>query len=1034
MKRLIGILLLLLSVCAVNAQTLTSYSCDFEDAAENAQWQCNVGPRASFCKNHWYIGAAGSFGPGSTRGMYIGTGTGADTLKNEYSNTLQWEFITSYRQLNLADGTYTLVFDWQAFGNDNDALYVAWVDGATTQIISNYNVRANINPPAYCVASNKFNAAASWQSTSMTFTVSGGQGGKLVLLWYNPKGTGPKNPPAAVDNISIFQGTCAAPTNVAYNPNTRAVTWSGNAGTYDVMVYNSYTKTTDYYPSIQGNSLSLAALSEEGMFYFYVRSVCDAVRHSEWTFTSIFVWIKGARCIDYMDLGTNSSYAGMCYTGEFDDFIRYNRQGTPGKVDNGPADPNSMHTLHIDRGEYDPNATVAGGLRTVPAGEIASVRLGAYTSSGLSARVEYKYHVQAGMSDLLDLKYAVLLKSGGHGSSLSDSDMNPTFTLNILDGSGREVDGCSQRYFVAGYGGTGKWHQENDLYWCDWDQVTVSLRQYIGQTLTIRLTSTRCSFDTHYAYAYFTIGCRGGDLQGIACGDFSTDHFEAPEGFNYRWYRADDPTRQVRGTNRIFNIDRDDPNIYLVDMIDQNNPQCYYVLEANPNPRFPQARAEVTRTRSANCQNIVDFSQTSCVVRINRQTLDSIETTDPIESVVWDFGDGSEPVESLDAVMSHAFPAEGGEFDVQISASMSSGVCVDTKTIHVSLPSLITPDTHDSVHICGEGIDRVDSVATVNEHGCTVYAIHHTFYHPIFDTLYSEHMCEGGRYLFPGDGKYYTSSIDTTLKLKSQYDCDSLIRLNLVVDPKLIVEYPSNVGVCLEENYFELPYEVTSGMMDSIKVYFSERDQELGFDSCYGFAYGENIRIALPDNLYPNNYQLKVEFGGDRCRMDIQYVTMQAKYKPSIVMQNDGFIALQNKDYNGGYDFVQYEWFKDGILVESEAAYVPTEPYDVGSTFVIRLRRRDESYFVESCPIEYNPRTALEDVLAGGGLVNPTYVRRGENMTVAAGEGFAVYTILGTCVARYDASSQQRVIPAPVHTGMYLVVFDNREAVQIVVH
>lgn len=1050
-------LLLLITVLAlafarvsdVSAQQINSYACDFEDEAENALWTINA-QSSSPCKNQWHIGAAGAFGINSTKGLYISGGDGEEVEKNVYVNALgvdptsqeaiQGEYVASYRQLDLADGTYTLVFDWLAMGRQDDKLFVTWVNPdeepyiipgvpQVGRAILSYSNTST--PPAYCSNIPSYRGSGSWHSVATTITVSGGQGGKLVIAWFLKAGVYPSNPAPAVDNIFIYQGTCSAPSSVVYDGNTSSLKWNGSAGYYDVIMTNLNTGSTSTFENVTGKSLQLTGMSEEGMYYFYVRSVCDEVRHSQWVLVRKFIWIKGARCIDLFDLGPDYSHAGVCYVGDFDTFIRYSRQGSLGMVDNGFASDASMHTIHVERDEIDPNTHENGGLHTVPNGEIATVRLGAYTASGQSARVEYKYTVTPGMSDLLDLKYAVVMESGGHGSSLADTDMNPTFTLNILDGSGREADACVQRYFVAGYGGQGNWHQEGDWYWCDWSTITVSLRQYVGQTITLRFTSTRCSYDTHPAYAYFTFNCRGGDLQGVSCGDFSTDHFEAPEGFNYRWYKASDTQKtDIRGELSRFDLEANDTTVYLVDLITPGQQDCYYTLEANPNPRFPQAKANYTH-RVQNCQNLVTFTNLSRIVYINRITLDSVISDIPIGDVRWNFGDGTE-LQDPGQAFTHEYPANGGEFEVLCIASMNGGICVDTLHINLSLPHL-HEDVHEVTHICGEGTDHTDVTTGINQYGCDYTAYHEYYYHPVFDTLYNERMCEGGRYLFPGNNKYYTQSIDTTLEFKSIYNCDSIIRLHLHVDPKLIVEYSKDVNVCLDRAEIEIPYVVTSGMMDSIKVYFSDAARLWGFDSCYGFKNGEEIRIPIPNSdMRPDNYQLDIEFGGERCHMDLQHATLHVQYKSSIVMQTGGFIALYNSAYNGGFNFAAYEWYKDGVLIESNNAYVPASEFDINSVYTVRLRRSGESNFIESCPIIYNPATALDDAEADV-LVYPTFVDKGGSLTVSAGSGFSIYSVLGTLVACYESADCVRHIPAPAAGGVYIILFDNKQTVQIVV-
>jgi hypothetical protein len=843
-------------------------------------------------------------------------------------------------------------------------------------------------------------------------------------------------PAGKVDNIMIYPGQpCPVPTNVRYHGNTNTLSWRGTAASYDIMLYNYHTNTLSSLNGITGNSTQIPNLSEEGYYYIYVRSVSDA-GHSAWAYTETFVWIKGARCIDIFDLTPDNSGAAKCYwtdqagSSGYDNLYEHAGQvlGT-----NGSSDERSRHVIHYKVGETDPRTE--NQLMTIPDGEIASIRVnGFWESAGDHAStIEYEYPVQAGVSDLLELKFACVLQNPNH-----DENQQPRFKLDILQGN-RVVSTCAQKDFKPGFGETSSWHVVNpgsydQVDWCDWQTVTVSLLDYRGSTLKIRLTAFDCTLSGHYGYAYFTMNCKGGDLQGVACGDFSTDHFEAPDGFNYRWYLADDPTKQVLGTNRVFEIDTDDPKIYLVDIIDRTNTSCFYTLEANPNPRFPQAKASTRSIVGAQCSNNVTFDSQSRVVRINRQTLDSVYTDEPVESIRWDFGDGSQPLFSTEPLIEHAFPAEGGEYDVTVTASISGGVCVDPYVLHLSIPDITTPDSHEYEHFCEEGIDRADTTVLSNTKGCEYKRIKHFMYHPTFEQKFEDRICEGGRYYFPGDGKYYTESIDTTLQLQSVYGCDSLISLSLIVDPRLEVDYPHSIKACPDDHSFAMPYTITSGSMDSIWIHFSAKDQEQGFAPVYGFANGEEVVIPLPEGARPDLYDVQVEFGGERCQMDIQPLQLMVTYPTSVVMQNHGFIATQNAEYNGGYDFVSFAWFKNGEKLDETASYIPTNPSDIGDTYVLSLMRRGENYAVETCPILYSPATQGIDLLADDQYqVWPSSVECGGTLWMSAGTACTIYNVLGSVVATHSGADVITSFTAPSQSGMYIVVFDNHQSRPIIV-
>ncbi len=118
-----GILCIVSSMfMCLRAQTVNGYSCDFEDAAENAVWTLNPIVSEQYrCTNEWHIGTGAE--NGGTMGLYISADGGTTA---GYVN--QGTSVIAYRALTLAAGDYELSFDWQAVGfEDEDGLYVCWM-------------------------------------------------------------------------------------------------------------------------------------------------------------------------------------------------------------------------------------------------------------------------------------------------------------------------------------------------------------------------------------------------------------------------------------------------------------------------------------------------------------------------------------------------------------------------------------------------------------------------------------------------------------------------------------------------------------------------------------------------------------------------------------------------------------------------------------------------------------------------------------------------------------------------------------------
>lgn len=661
------------------------YECNFEDPSERQQWVLNPqspNDTTTVWQNRWYIGEAGDFSENGMHGLYISLQDEQDKavyLANSVSSTM------AYRALTLTPGEYTIDFDWRAAGGIHAVLEVFWAPQSLNiynNNIGSYSTRLS----TYKIADATFSNSSSWQPARIQLIVpQDNTQGKLIYVWRVSGKHTPEPPSACVDNIVLShrQDSCTAPIGLRYDKDNATLSWSGSAAWYEIRDYALSTNRLKAYTGVTGNTASIN-IQVEGIHNLYVRAYCDSTQWSEWQMVSYFTLIPGSRCLNFWNIGTDSTAKGLCYHGIYED-IRYNRRGTLGILGQGASDPNCTHALHTDINEIDPNTTVNGGLKTVPDGEVVSVRLGQSSVAGDFARVEYKHRVEEGVSDMLELKYAIFTETGGHGSDSQDAD--PSFTFSIFDSKGKEIeDGCLQMNLIGDVDYTNTWHQESyntNVYWCDWSTVTMSLQQFIGETITIRLTAARCSYDTHRAYGYFVLNCKSAAMNNHVCGNDSIDRFEAPEGFTYRWYRTDD-SHTIVSTERVLPIAPDDDHEYIVECHNVFNPTCYFTYTANPNPIFPQILVDARNQGEE--ENVVEFANRSFARTYSRMD-ESTLATESIRKLVYDYGDGTAPEVVSDSLVRHTYPKAGGTFRFTAVAT-GKYACADTLRLDVILPNL----------------------------------------------------------------------------------------------------------------------------------------------------------------------------------------------------------------------------------------------------------------------------------------------------------------------------------------------------------
>ncbi len=936
--------ILLIVICMLLSLTVAAqivYQCDFEDETERAQWQLNVGKQGESCINKWYIGAPGNHAPDAEYGLYISTDGEDATYSSE-----QTMYVVSYRELTIPAGDYDIFFDWRCNGkrSGEEGVYILWIP---TDVATNSN-KATADLPLWAkdedyLLSGCFYGASSWNLGHVDFSLSEEQTRKLVFVWFSTRGSSAL-PSACIDNIEIsLKGSCPLPSGFKHKINSDAsatIEWSKNgAPAFDVRSYDYQTDQWYVESDLRLPRVTLYNLSE-GFHDVYVRAHClDDEGVGQYVKYSFFMYHKGVRCIDYMDLSTQT-----CRVGDKD-----NPLGSPKVEDHGYADyDNSLHTLHYVPNERDPYTD--GTLLTKPQDAIASVRLGRYAPT-FGAACEYKYQVPAGDKAILKIRYAVVLPAP------HEPQDNPTFKLEVL-ANGRSLEhNCGLADFVAGAASSG-WkttqYGGETITWKDWTEMAINLRDYVGQTITIRLMITGCKMSAHGAYAYFTLDCESGEMSGQNCGeDNPTTTFVAPSGFKYAWYLPDKPGN-ILSRNQTFTIEPMDTATYQVDVISLTNGNCYYTMEACGIPRFPVAEADAT-TRVVQCQNEVTFHNTSCIYYKNQVTENTFTRHEGVDHVLWDFGDGTQS-SAADEYISHIYPDTGGVYIATLYAYLNGRdtVCRATHQIRLELDNVGTPEREEHLSVGsmygGKVYWNPYQFDTILINGGCEEIVHVYIHERNFQQ--TDSLCEGG--VYEVGGQSFTQSGTYTVNLKNQWGLDSIVTLTLKVEPKLIVETTDTLTVCGDILSVALPLQIIQGNLDSVYLFFDDSATEVGFNPEYAFGADEEVVIELPVNVLPGYYPANVQLGTPRCPAPDVPVVVEVLYPSAVIAQKDGIIALLNENYNGGYEFDTYQWYRNGKLIAgANESYLVVSDEDLGAQYSVILTRSGDGVCVATCPIVY---------------------------------------------------------------------------------
>lgn len=1080
MKRLVQMAIVAALIVAAPAQAVKRYSCDFEAEAARNRWVMNPTANAAIAaqlKNKWYIGELGNNDRNGHYGLYISDDNGVTA---QYSASGCWNYAYDTISLDhLSSGDYTIYFDFCAMGNATsnfDGLYLLWVpmtkeNGDSIKLRSSTNggsipggLDDYIIPLQPGANMDYLNGTSTWRQCAATIPNRDcdGKPHYLAFVWTNGSLI-PQQPGAMVDNINISDNRpCDAPTDLTIEQtgNTVTVSWTGTAAEYEVSAY-SYDRKMWLGPrNVTGNQTTFSGLPM-GQADFIVRAKCDSDFYSLKTIKSKLVYYPDQMCVDYLTL-TNAK----CYVNNSSpsDASNFNDFKLVQPVDYGASSEESRHTVHYDRTETDLNT---GGLaKTIPDGELASVRLGNWKNGNEAERIEFSFQVDTVKYPVLLLKYLPILEAPGHGVT-----QDPRFKLDILIGD-QTIGSCGQADFTCldvyndqlhvlkpGAAEMG-WHiykptptsTYDIVVWKEWTTVGVNLKNknYAGKTLTARLTTHDCTQGGHFGYAYFTLGCSDGRLQGMKCGQINPE-FQAPDGFVYRWmyaynekYRKKDgsvPEQYVLGRDQNYVAGMQDDSLYVVDCMFVQDTSCYFSLYAstlatNPIPRMAKPK-KVKNCREDKYTVSFDGSK-SYVQEIDHVKGDtSVSRSFHIENYEWTVEGLSKNNFSDEVKPTFEFPNTGGDF--RVSLRVTCGSCDSTIYYNLHLEPLSETRDTVTVTLCddvrkGAGYKwsekpdtayhelGMDSVILFNTATSCDSIIYLNLIEPL--RIFEDTMLLPESLPFTYHGRTYGVDTKTMVDtVPSPTNCDSTWVLNLEIYESLIASMKqTEYTFCEGDPALSIIYDITRGR--SLRSSFTFSDPALSDTLINEMQKKGHYQVDLPLNdLYPNVYKgiLLLVDSMPEFSVTIPF-TVTMNYSSDVIAQRwNDVLAIKNSGYNGGYEFDSVQWYVNGKPIEGAIDYNYYtglgNQLDFNADYTALLTRKD-GVKLFTCPFRPVPvPAAIADLPSLVPLSSPMHIR---------GKGTAYwYDMLGRVYTScpYDDSD----ITAPGMPGYFLLVLQGND-------
>ena len=1055
-KKIFLLLFVCCAFCITHAQVLkVPYQFGFENGdPEINNWELNLGSRGRYCADQWVVGNL-EYNEGY-QSLYISADEGLSAKYGSEPNV-----VVVSRTLELPTGNYDISFDWKTGGyaTISDLFVCLLPDGYSIggEILESNDtigyfpkIFSRFCMPLTTVEGTTMSLSdkRTWSNASFQTSVVAGRKLQLAFVWVNfNQDTTIANPlGACIDNIQITSAMCPKPENLRADASCGTInfSWDGFAPIYECGYKSLGSKYWNNVYDIDGEVDNPSFTFEdmpEGAYDLRVRAIADEDTSAYVYLNTVVVWCPDNHCFDFVSLDNKDVVTceiGGAIENPLSNPNGYKFYQAKPSPSTGGNNVDARHVACWVQGMYDPNT--GNRLLMIPPEEIASVRLGNQNAGSQAERITYEFDVQDDL--VLLMKYAVVLENPGHGDAY-----DPYFGLEILQEDGTPIDSeasCGEAFFSPSKDPEEWNHYTPSLgvrfVWKDWTTIGIDLRKYKGQKVKIQLTTQDCTLGKHGGYAYFTLDCISATISSEGC---DTVSLEAPSGFKYYWYNDENKDFKPT-TNQSIDVLAGDTTTYYCKVTYLDKTDCNFVLSSAVIPQFPKAKFNAL-WQPANCSNNLKFENNSYVyVKIDDR--DSIVEGKRCAHYEWEFEFNGEVTRTDLVNPKYVMPNEGGPLKVRLSAFLEDEQCIDVIDTIINVPEIHGHDLELSKEICwGDYVILGDNFAmesgiyidsALNVWGCDSITTLYLTVRPkpedavLYDTLCSIDPYIIGNYKFDSSGVY-----EVKLQTSDDLKCDSIVILHLVkMEPIAASVSDEYRSVCADDSVLFVEYDLVEGARNPFiySLVFDSLAHTAGFVDLYDVEVdftSHFFEIPIPTNCRPNSYDVNILLGDSvtACKDAIVLsVKFDVYYSSKILEAKFGnLIAVLNADVNGGYEFDEYRWFKDGTLLpEENKAYY----YLAGETFgtecyYLEVRRVDDGVVMRTCEICPGAGTPVDNVFASEAYVENTIVKAGEAIFIANVDCAVVdlYTLTGQLVKTEYIESQGDLVSSISIPGVYLL-------------
>lgn len=327
------------------------------------------------------------------------------------------------------------------------------------------------------------------------------------------------------------------------------------------------------------------------------------------------------------------------------------------------------------------------------------------------------------------------------------------------------------------------------------------------------------------------------------------------------------------------------------------------------------------------------------IIRMNAQV-----GSDIIDAANWDMGDGVTYTDGR-IMFDYSYDTPGW-YDITANVrahKACSNIGYPEEAVHVRI-RVVRPDTVlTRKKVCSNELPFVYGNKTFTQatedtvhFGCdSVVVLHLVVGEPStfsFDTV--------ARDEFKWNGQTYEKSGTYTWTGTNAQECDSTVtaRVTVITCLKMTLSDTEH-AICPEDGFFLIGCNIEKG--EIADAWLNLNGEKYAVD----YSSQTNLRVSISDipaGLYPGGQLFVVD---KHCGDTLQFpVNLTVYYSQSVFAQKwQNVLAVYNHDYNGGYDFIGFQWVKNGVPVEgaTSSIYHQEEDLTPGDKWQVILTRSD---------------------------------------------------------------------------------------------